>query len=370
MRFVISGGGTGGHINPAIAIANKLKKHYPDAEFLFIGAPYGMEKKLVPKEGYNIEYVKVRGLSRKLSIKNVDALIKAVTSVQKAKKIIKKFAPDAVIGTGGYVSWSALKAASALGIPTLIHEQNAYPGVTTNMLSKYVDKVCISFEASRKYFNEKAKNKLVFTGNPIKTDKFSKTRQKAREELGIDENTPFILSCGGSLGAANVNEYVLEMMDVFSKHENVKHLHATGSIGWEKYSKLASEKGLDKCDNLKIVEYIYDMETQMAAADLVIGRAGAITLAELAFLGKPSLLIPSPNVTEDHQYKNAMVFHDANAAIVKRENEWNGQMLAKEAKALLDDKERLKSLGANVRRFASPDADELICKEIEKLLKK
>ena len=370
MRFVISGGGTGGHINPALAIANKIKSHHPDAEFLFIGAPYGMEKKLVPKEGYNIKFVKVKGFNRSLSLKNIDAIFKAITSIGAAKKIIKEFKPDAVIGTGGYVSWSALKAASMLGIPTLIHEQNAYPGVTTNMLSKGVDKVCISFEDSRRFFGEKAKDKLVFTGNPIKTDKFKKTRAQARVELGLKDDTPYILSCGGSLGAANVNEYVIDMMDRFIKNTRINHIHATGSRGWEKYSALANEKGLDKYENLKIVEYIYDMETQMAAADIVIGRAGAITLAELAYLGKASLLIPSPNVTEDHQYKNAMVFANGNAAVVKRENEWSGEELSKCVKELMENKDRLKELGENAKKFATPNADELIYLEIMKLIKK
>ena len=370
MKFVISGGGTGGHINPALAVANKIKMHHPDAEILFIGAPYGMEKKLVPNEGYNIKFVKVKGFNRSLTLKNIDAVIKAITSIGAAKKIIKEFSPDAVIGTGGYVSWSALKAASLLKIPTLIHEQNAYPGVTTNMLSKCVDKVCISFEDSRKFFSDKAKDKLVFTGNPIKTDKFKKTREEARKELGLADDEPYILSCGGSLGAANVNEYVIDMMDRFVKNTRIRHIHATGSRGYEKYSALAKEKGLDKYENIKIVEYIYDMETQMAAADIVIGRAGAITLAELAYLGKASLLIPSPNVTEDHQYKNAMVFANADAAIVKRESEWSGEELIKSVKYLMENKDSLKTLGENAKKFASPDADELIYKEIMKLLKK
>ena len=370
MRFVISGGGTGGHINPALAIANKIKQHHPNAEFLFIGAPYGMEKNLVPKEGYEIKFVKVKGFNRSLTLKNIDAIIKAFTSIGAAKKIIKDFAPDAVIGTGGYVSWSALKAASMLKIPTLIHEQNAYPGVTTNMLSKCVDKVCISFEESRRFFNEKAKTKLVFTGNPIKTDKFKKTREEARKELDLPEDVPYILSCGGSLGAANVNEYVIDMMDKFVKNTRIRHIHATGSRGYEKYSAIAKEKGLDKYENIKILEYIYDMETQMAAADIVIGRAGAITLAELAYLGKASLLIPSPNVTEDHQYKNAMVFANGGAAIVKRENEWNGEELTKCVKELMDNKEKLISLGENAKKFASSNADELIYQEVMKLIKK
>ncbi|HPE95574.1 MAG TPA: undecaprenyldiphospho-muramoylpentapeptide beta-N-acetylglucosaminyltransferase [Bacillota bacterium] len=370
MRYLLSGGGTGGHINPAVAIANKIKSHEPNAEFLFIGAPYGLEKTLVPKEGYDIRFVKVRGFSRKLSLSNIDALIKAVTSVAAAKKIIKEFAPDAVIGTGGYASWAALKAASALKIPTVIHEQNAFPGVTTKMLSKHVGRVCISFHESEKYFDPAVKDKLVFTGNPIKSSKFTYDRQQARKALGIDEQTVYIMSCGGSLGADMVNSLCFELMNSFVKNTpSCRQIHATGHIGWDKYSALAAQEGLDKCPNINITEYIYDMPLQMAASDIVICRAGAITLAELAFLGRPAILIPSPNVAEDHQYKNAKVLADAGAAIVMRESEWSGEKLVKAVKELWCDSAKRNTYSSNIRKFASPDADEKIYSIIKEQIK-
>lgn len=367
MKFIMSGGGTGGHINPAVAIANKLKEKYPDSEFLFIGAPYGLEKKLVPKEGYDIKFVKVRSFSRKLTLSNIDSLVKAVTSVFAAKKIIKEFEPDAVIGTGGYASWAALKAASELGIPTLIHEQNAFPGVTTKMLSKHVDEICISFEQSRKYFDPAVAHKLRFTGNPIKTSKFVYSRSTARRMLGIPDGTTYILSCGGSLGADMINKLCVEEMDSFVRNSDCRQIHATGSIGKEKYFALAAEKGLDKCPNIEITEYIFDMPLRMAAADIIIARAGAITISEIAFLGRAAILIPSPNVAEDHQYKNAKVLGDAGAAVVIRESDCTAEKLISEVSRLANDSKARETLAENVRKFAAPEADGNICDAVIRL---
>ena len=210
MRIVMCGGGTGGHVNPAISIADTIKKRYPDAKISFIGTEKGIEHVLVPKAGYDISFVKVRGLKRSLSLKNFDAAVKAVTSVMRAKKLLKEAKPDLVIGTGGYVSWPTVKAASKLGIPTLIHEQNAFPGMTTKMLSGFADKVCISFEESRKFFDEKIREKLIFTGNPVKQSDI--TRAEARKRLGLSEDKVYILSFGGSLGAEKVNQYCFDLM--------------------------------------------------------------------------------------------------------------------------------------------------------------
>lgn len=368
MRYVVSCGGTGGHINPGLSIAAVIKKHEPDAQILFIGAPYGMEKKLVPAKGYDIRYVKVRGFSRSLRLSNIDALIKSVTSVFAAKRIIREFKPDAVIGTGGYASWAALRAAASLGLPTVIHEQNAFPGVTTKMLSKHVDQVCISFEESRRFFDDSVSNKLVFTGNPVNTEAFSVSRERARRELGIGEDTVYILSAGGSLGADMVNSFCLDMMKSFvsSLPFDLKwrQTHATGAAGREKYFARAAELGLDKCENIEIVEYIYDMPLRMAAADIVISRAGAITLSELAFLGRAAVLIPSPNVAEDHQYRNAKVLADAGAAVVLRESECNAEKLAGTVRGLVTDVSARAALARNIRKFAAPGADERIYERI------
>lgn len=359
MRIVMCGGGTGGHVNPAISIADTIKSRVPNAEISFIGTEKGIEHILVPKAGYGISYVKVRGFKRSLSVKNIDAAVKAVTSVMRAKKLLKEAKPDLVIGTGGYVSWPTVKAASKLGIPTLIHEQNAFPGMTTKMLSKYADKVCISFEESRKFFDEKVREKLILTGNPVK--KTDITRVQARKQLGLNDNQVYILSYGGSLGAEKVNEYCFDLMGYVKEHPELYHTHAIGRGGYAKYSAIAAEKGYDKAQNIEILEYIYDMPVRMAAADIIVCRAGAITLAELACMGKTSVLIPSPNVTDDHQYKNALVLANACAAVVLRESELNSEKLINEVASLASDKNKRAIAEANIRNFARPDAvDEIV----------
>ncbi|MBQ1206231.1 MAG: UDP-N-acetylglucosamine--N-acetylmuramyl-(pentapeptide) pyrophosphoryl-undecaprenol N-acetylglucosamine transferase, partial [Clostridia bacterium] len=312
MKVILCGGGTSGHVNPALNIAETIKKRMPDTEIMFIGTKRGIESTLVPKFGYKIDFVEVSGFSRKLTLKNIKAAWHALTSVSEAKKIIKKFKPDIVIGTGGYVSWPTVKAASKLGIPTLIHEQNAFPGVTTKMLSKVVDKVCISFTGSEKFFEEAVRSKLILTGNPVIVD--GMTREEARKKLGLSEDERYVLSYGGSMGAEKVNELVFDLIESFSIPQNIRHTHAIGRVGFEKFNTIAKEKGFYEHKNLNISEYIYDMAVHQAAADVLICRAGAMTLSELAIRGRASVLIPSPHVTEDHQYKNARLIADAGAA--------------------------------------------------------
>lgn len=369
MKVLFSCGGTGGHINPAIAIADTLKKADSSFQCLFVGAEGGMEGTLVPKAGYDIEFVKVRGFKRKLSLSNIDAAIKAVTSVSAAKRIIKRFNPDVVVGTGGYASWAAVRAASKLGIPTLIHEQNAYPGVTTRRLSKYASKVCLSFKESEKYFEESVKNKLVLTGNPVRPEIISASREASRRELGLGNET-YIVSFGGSLGAEKVNSFVFTMLESFVKgNPSVRAMHATGKAGSEKYSALAASKGLNRAQNIEIREYIFDMHRHLAAADIVICRAGAITIAENCCMGKASILIPSPNVTDDHQYKNAKVLADAGAAILLRESETDGALLTKEVKALAEDKARLAAMCKAAQGMAKENAVDTIAAYIKELAK-
>lgn len=371
MKVLFSCGGTGGHINPAIAIADTIKQKAPDTKVLFVGAEKGMEGALVPKSGYDIKFVKVRGFKRKLSFSNIDAAIKAVTSVIAAKKIIKEFGPDVVVGTGGYASWAAVKAASKLGIPTVIHEQNAYPGVTTRRLSRYANKVCISFEESKKYFDNGVLDKIVLTGNPVKPEINTTDRNAARKELGLAENEIYILSFGGSLGAEKVNEYVFELLDSYVKgNPKVRAIHATGKGGKEKYGAVAKEKGLDKADNIEIKDYIYDMHRQLAAADIVICRAGAITIAENCCMGKASILIPSPNVTDNHQYKNAKVLADAGAALLLKESETNGKILTEAVKELASDKEKRGAMCAAAKAMAKSMAADTIAEIAIKEIKK
>ena len=369
MKLLISGGGTGGHVNPALAVANKIRSASPETKFLFIGTKERIESKLVPREGYDIKFVKVRGFQRKLTLKNIDAAVKAVTSVMAAKKYIKEFTPDVAFGTGGFASWAAIKGASKLGIPVVIHEQNAYPGVTTKMLSRFASKICISFEESRKYFAPELADSIVYTGNPVKTDTFKYNKAEAKTALGLPSGSFLVLSYGGSMGADAINRYCLGMMEHIPQSDNTRFIHATGSIGWEKYKQIADEKGLSKRSDIEICEYIYDMPLKMAAADLVIARAGAITLAELAYLGKAAILIPSPHVAENHQYKNAVVLEQAGAAVVFKEDECDAEKLAKCVNELVNDVQKRISLGENIKKFSAPDADEKIKEIILQVLK-
>lgn len=368
MKVILCGGGTSGHVNPAINIAKTLQKRDPDTEVMFIGTKRGIESSLVPKSGYKIDFVEVSGFSRKLTLKNIKAAWHALTSVSEAKRIIKRFSPDLVIGTGGYVSWPTVKAASKLGIPTLIHEQNAFPGVTTKMLSKVVDRVCISFAGSEKFFDEACRNKLALTGNPVIVDGMS--RSEARKKLCMSENEPYILSYGGSMGADKVNELVFELMEKYSVPNSVRHTHAIGRVGYEKFSAIAREKGFNEHKSLEISEYIYDMSVRQAAADIIICRAGAMTLSELAIRGRAAILIPSPNVTEDHQYKNARLLADAGAAIVYRETEINGKILSQTVEDLLTNPNKRVRMEESVKGFAMPDSLDMIVDNALSLLKK
>ena len=367
MKIIFSGGGTSGHVNPALNIAATIKKRYPDAEIMFVGTKHGIESTTVPKNGYPIEFVEVSGFSRKLTLKNIKAAYRAVTSVGKAKKIIKKFDPDLVIGTGGYVSWPTVKAASKLKIPTLIHEQNAFPGVTTKMLSKCADRICISFDGSEKFFDDSVKEKLILTGNPIIVDNIS--REEAREKLGIPKDEPYVLSYGGSMGARKVNELSYELKERLTVPNHILHSHAIGRVGFDEFSALAKEKGFDKKDNLMISEYIYDMALRQAAADVIVCRAGAMTLAELAIRGRAAILIPSPHVTEDHQYKNARLLADAGAAMVFRETEIDGKILADTVRELLENKNKRIRMEESIKKFAMPDSAELIADNALSLVK-
>ena len=365
---MIGGGGTAGHINPALSIAKKLSEVYPDSEFLFVGTPGGMENRLVTKAGFQIEHVTVLGFKRKIGpkelIHNVKAAYYAVTSVPQAKQLIRSFSPDIVIGTGGYVSWPLLKGAADLGIPTLIHEQNAVPGVTTKKLSAYVDRVMISFAQTSSHL--RYPDRAVLCGNPVDPAILRADRETERRRLGI--NKPFILSYGGSLGARPVNEAVYGLIKNFSSRENVVHCHAFGVGAFEQWKQKAVEDGLWGREDLVLSDYIYDMPSRMAACDLVISRAGAITLAELAALGKPAILIPSPYVTDNHQYKNARVFSDAGAAVLIEEKDLTPGLLEEKVRLILSDPAKQKEMSAAMNGLARRDAQDIILCEIKKLV--
>lgn len=372
MRVLITGGGTGGHVNPALAIANTIKQNDPDTVIAYVGTKRGIENKLVPKAGYPMYYVDVKGIKRSLSPSNIKAAYLALTSPIKAKKIIREFKPDIVVGTGGYVSWPVVKAASQMGIPTALHESNAIAGVAVKMLQKSVDRIYLNFEKTGESLScDRAK--LMKVGNPILGGFSSMTREEARKKLGIPDKYKYvILSYAGSMGAEKVNDAVLCLMREFTaKHPEVYHIHATGSIELELCTSQFKEMGLDKCENIELCEYIYDMPVRMAAADITINRAGAMTISELAATGKCSIFIPSPNVAENHQYKNAKVLSDAGAAALFEEKELTdgAKPLIEEVEKLLSDEgdELRAERSEKIRQFAVSDANKLIYNDLVKL---
>ena len=370
MKVLLAGGGTAGHINPALAIAGYIKERKPNTQFLFVGNKGGMEETLVRQAGYDMKLIVISGFSRKISpkgfIDNVKTVKRTVTSSIDSKKIIKEFSPDICIGTGGYVSGPVIRAAAKLGIPTLIHEQNAYPGVTNKMLAKLVDKVMLAVPDAKKHFDGKAE--FAVTGNPVRGKILTADKEDARHKLGLDER-PVVLSFGGSLGARKINEAVSALIARSGKDGKYQHIHAYGKFGkW--FPDMVREKGTDieKCDNLDVREFINDMDVCMAAADLVICRAGAITLSEIQAMGKPAILIPSPNVAENHQYNNAMALVNAGAADIIEEKDLTEEVLTSKTDSLLSDSQKIAEYAKNARKTAITDANERIYSVIKNVL--
>ena len=370
MRVLLTGGGTSGHVNPALAIADIIKAHEPDVTIAYVGTPTGIEKKLVEKEGYEYFPVKIQGIARSLSPKNVKAAFLALTAPAQAKKIIKDFRPDVVIGTGGYVCWPLLRAAAGLGVPTLVHESNSIPGLAVKMLDGKVDIILTNFEESAK--NLKHKDRVVCVGNPVRFSRSDMTREEARAALGIPESIRFVvLSFGGSLGAEGVNRAAIDVMRGFSSQKSdVAHFHSGGKRYYGDAIERFESAGLKKSSRLSVSEYIYDMKTYMSAADLVICRSGAMTLTELAMMGKPAILIPSPNVTDDHQYKNAKVLGDRGAAVVIRESELNCESINAEVEKIYADAALRQRMSEKVSEFAKAGVGEEIYSKIRELVGK
>ncbi len=370
MRIIFAGGGTAGHINPALAIAGYVKQQQPDAQILYIGCKGGMEERLVPQAGYEFKGVIVQGFRRKLTPKglaeNVVTVKKAIGAEIDAKAIIKEFKPDICVGTGGYVSGPVIRAAAKLGIPTVIHEQNAFPGITNKMLAKKADRVMLAMPAAKKHF--KAGCRFVETGNPVRGEILTVEKEAARKELGLDER-PVILSFGGSLGADIINRSLADIIARSASDGKYQHIHAYGQYGkW--FPELLREKGadIDKADNLDIREYINNMPVCLAAADVVVARAGAITLSEIQVKGKPSVLIPSPNVAENHQYHNAMALVEKNAAVMIEEKDLTAEKLTEEIDKLASDPERLRVYSENAKKMAVNDAAKRIYSVIQDVL--
>lgn len=370
MRILFAGGGTAGHINPALAIAGFIRDKEPSAQILFVGNKGGMEQRLVPQAGFDIETITISGFCRSMSpkaiIQNIKTVTRAVTASIESKKIIKAFKPDICVGTGGYVSGPVLRTAAKMGIPTIIHEQNAYPGVTNKMLAKSAKVVMLAVEAAKKHFDNSCT--IVTTGNPVRKEIITTDKETARLELGLDSR-PVVLSFGGSLGARKINEAVAQLIARSGKDKRYQHIHAYGQYGkW--FPDLVKEKGTDIsiCNNLDIREYINNMPKCLAAADVVVCRAGAITLSELQVQGKPSVLIPSPNVAENHQYHNAMALVNAKAASIIEEKDLTGDTLEQAVDKLLLNSSLLKEYSSNARKLAITDANQRIYSVIENVL--
>ena len=373
MRFLLTCGGTAGHINPALAVAGRLRELLPDSEFLFLGAEGHMEIDLVPREGYKILPLRITNISRGYSLEdirhNLETVKNVVASEREAKRIIRDFKPDAVIGTGGYVCYPVLMAAAKLHIPTLVHESNAVPGLTTRMLADHVDCVMLGFEESRRYYPNAAD--VAVTGTPVRGAFSCFTQETAKEELGLDPGMPLVVSVWGSLGAGHMNEIVTDMLPLMAGQRDFRLLHAVGSRYLESVNKKLSLGRIDPgAANAELREYIYDMPRVMAAADLILCRSGASTLAELSYMGKPVLIVPSPNVTNNHQEKNARVLERAGGARVLLEGEFDAASLLNEVRSLLADPDKLKEMGRAMSALSVSDATDKICDKILELVKK
>ncbi len=374
MRVIFTCGGTGGHINPAIAVANALRERHPDCEILFVGAAGEMEEDLVPRAGYKLIGLPSSSFERELSwwaLKyNFRGIGRVASAIRACKKIIRDFRPDVIIGTGGYASFPALFVGSGMGIPTCVHESNAVPGLATKLVARRVNKIMVSFEESRKAYHHPERVEIV--GMPVRREFIYTKREDARKELGIGPDEHLVVSAFGSLGARDMNNAVAELFCLEQKdHFPFRHIHATGSFGWEWMPAKIREMGIEpeKCPALDIREYIYNMPTVMAAADVIISRAGASSCNEIAASGTPAIIIPSPNVTNNHQYRNAKVYADRGAAVLIPESECTAQKLYDEIRELLAAPEKREQMRMALQNSVVPDSAEIICDILENLAK-
>jgi len=359
LNIVLSGGGTGGHIYPAIAIADELKKRFPDANFLFVGAKDRMEMQKVPQNGYQIKGLWISGIQRKLTLKNLSFPFKLLSSLFKARRIITKFKPDVVIGTGGFASGPTLFMAAQKGIPTLIQEQNSLPGITNKLLAKKANKICVAYDGLARFF---PKEKIVFTGNPIRKDLIkgiTATSQEAQDFFNLDKTKQTVLVLGGSLGARAINKIIAQTLPDFEKH-NVQLIWQTGKLYIDEYKQYS--KGL-----VQTHAFLDRMDLAYQAADVIVSRAGASSISELCVVGKPVIFIPSPNVAEDHQTKNALAIVNEDAGIYLKESTL-ADTFSKTLFDLLNDNEKQKHLGTAIQKLAKPNATKNIVNEIEKLI--
>lgn len=358
MKVIMTGGGTGGHIYPAIAIADEIKEKHPDAEILFIGTERGLEKTLVPQSGYPIRFITVTGFNRKKLLKNFRVLLNLNKGMKEAKAILKEFKPDIVIGTGGYVCGPVVKVASRMGIRTFIHEQNVSPGLTNKILEKYAEKIFIGFEEAKANF--KRQEKVIFSGNPVRKNFFHANQSACRSKLGIDENDFVVISFGGSQGAVKINDVMVEAASALSGMEQLSIFFVTGNGHYDQVLNRLTEKQVRLDGNVHVLPYLDDMDQYLAACDLVISRAGALTVSEIIVCGKPSILIPSPNVTGNHQFFNAKALVDRGGAIMIEEKDLDTETLIKTILKMKNDRDALTKMGLASKGAMKSSAVEII----------
>lgn len=371
MNFLFTCGGTAGHINPALAVAGRLREIVPDCGILFVGANGRMETDLVPRAGYDILTVEVTNLHRSLKPSeiayNIKSLSNVVSATRAAKKIVQDFQPDVAIGTGGYVCYPVLKAAAQLGVPTVVHESNAVPGLTTKMLADVVDRIMVGFEESRQHYSDPGR--VAVTGTPVRGAFSACPKAEAKARLGLPVDKPLVVSVWGSLGARYMNETMTDVIALACAESAFTLIHSAGKLGYERMAAALAEKCSKdpKTCGMDVRPYIYDMPLVMDAADLVLCRAGASTLAELTCIGKPAILVPSPNVTNNHQERNARVLERAGGARVLLEGEFTAETLYAAVCELLNDPRQLSEMGANMKAAGVPDATERIAETILEL---
>ena len=364
LRIIISGGGTGGHIFPAVSIANAIKAKHPDAKILFVGALGRMEMQRVPAAGYEIKGLPIKGFDHAHKLKNFEVLYKLWKSLRMARQIIKDFKPQVAVGVGGYASGATLYSCAKMGIPCLIQEQNSYAGVTNKLLAKRVEKICVAYEGMQQFFPA---DKIIMTGNPVRQNVLNTplSVEEARESLGLKSDKKTILLVGGSLGARTINRSIMEHLDLV-KNTDVQFIWQTGKYYHQQIMDFMKGKELP---NLKVMDFISDMGAAYKAADLVISRAGASSISEFQLIGKPVILVPSPNVAEDHQTKNAMALVDKHAAIYVKDSE-APETLLKLALETISDDQKLASLSENVKKMGLQNSADVIADEVLKLIKK
>lgn len=364
MKVLITGGGTGGHVYPALSIADELKKKYNKVEIVFVGTNRGLEADVVPKAGYDFKAIEVRGFRRKLSLDTLKTFGVMFKGYHQAGKIIKQFKPDIIVGTGGYVSGPVMMQGVFRGIKTIIHEQNAIPGVTVKILSSFVNKVLLSYEESEKYF--KKKDHLLVTGNPVRNAFANLEKDAMRKKLEIDK--PCLFSVGGSGGAKCINDAALGLIERYNGSD-IQLVHVTGKTYYEDFIKELESKQITLENNIRVLKYVYNMPEYMVAADMMLSRSGALSLSEISLVGIPSVLIPSPNVAHNHQEHNAKVYEKHGAAIMVKEDSLKEDTLFKIVEEHLLNKDHLKIMADNAKKLATPDATKEIIKAIDQLIR-